>query len=219
MVSGPNIKWSPSSASLIGDLAMDAEYTIELASEDPVLDFPWKDPSGKLSYVDIKRHPELISTLVEAERFPELAEFLTAINSARSVLETAKCDVWETDELTPEEEVFEASHKFASYIDLVFIACGGDPPRDLQPPRLSFSSHENLARQLVELLRKAPAPSSTCELCVRRCFYEGTEAVQEGFYFTLYVNGYGADQHAARQHWEIGLRLVKHALLQLSSRV
>ncbi len=217
MASGPNSKWSTSYASLIGDLTMDADYTIELSKEDPVLDFPWKDPSGKLSYVDIRRHPELVSTLVEAERFPELAEFLNAINSARTTLESAKCDVWETDDLSPEEEVFGASRKFAAYIDVVFTAGNGNPPGDLQQPRFSFPSHEHLARQFVEILRKAPELSSTCEICVRRCFYEGNEAVQEGFYFTLYVNGYGADEQAARQRWGIGLRLVKDALLQLSS--
>ena len=38
---------------------------------------------------------------------------------ARSIVESAKCDAWSTDELTPEEEIFGASHKFASYVDLV----------------------------------------------------------------------------------------------------
>ena len=34
---------------------MDADFSIELGREDPVLDFPWKDPAGKLAYVDLKR--------------------------------------------------------------------------------------------------------------------------------------------------------------------
>jgi hypothetical protein len=27
---------------------MDADFSIELGREDPVLDFPWKDPAGTL---------------------------------------------------------------------------------------------------------------------------------------------------------------------------
>src|SRR4030088_3261738 len=99
---------------------MDADFSIELDREDPVLDFPWKDPSGKLAYVDLKRHPELMVRIGEAERFPELGDFLRAMNSARSMVETAKCDAWATTDLSPEEEVYDASHKFVSYVDVVF---------------------------------------------------------------------------------------------------
>ena len=42
------------------------------------------------------------------------------MNSARSMVETAKCDAWATTELSAEEEVYDASHKFASYVDVVF---------------------------------------------------------------------------------------------------
>ena len=77
------------------DVLMDADFSIELGREDPVLDFPWKDPAGKLAYVDLKRHPELMARIEEAEQFPELGEFLRALNSPRSMVETAKCDAWE----------------------------------------------------------------------------------------------------------------------------
>jgi len=40
-----------------------------------VLDFPWTDPAGALAYFDLKRHPELIAKVEEAEKFPELADF------------------------------------------------------------------------------------------------------------------------------------------------
>ena len=99
---------------------MDADFSIELGREDPVLDFPWKDPAGRLAYVDLKRHPELLARIEEAGKFPELGEFLRAANSARSVVETAKCDAWATRELSAEEEIYDASHKFASYVDAVF---------------------------------------------------------------------------------------------------
>ena len=126
---------------------MDADFSIELGREDPVLDFPWNDPAGKLAYVDLKRRPELIASIEEAEKFPELGEFLRVMNSPRSMVETAKCDAWPTTELSAEEDIYNASHKFASYVDVVFSEID---------VRLSFSLHEQFARKLVELLRRVP---------------------------------------------------------------
>ncbi len=73
---------------------MDADFSIELGYDDPVLDFPWNDPSGRLAYFDLKLHPELIEKIEEARQFAELSEFLRSTNSHRSAFETAKCDVW-----------------------------------------------------------------------------------------------------------------------------
>jgi hypothetical protein len=183
---------------------MDAEFSVELGDEDPVLDFPWTDASGRLAYFDLKRHPELLAQVDEAKAFPELSEFLRCVNSSRSVVESAKCDVWTTQELTAEEEVFGASHKFASYVDLVLSHIDR---------RQSFPQHEAFAKRLVALLRHAPEMSSSAEVCVRRCFFgEGSE----GFYFTVYVNGYGNEEATARQNWAIGMKLAGSAVVQLS---
>jgi hypothetical protein len=198
---------------------MDADFSIELGSDDPVLDFPWKDVAKKLSYVDIKRHPELIEQVAEAQEFPELKSFLSLINSSRSALETAKCDAWTTQELNAEEEIYEASCKFACYVDMVFS--DAEETASARPAqfyrRLSFPDHEQFAKKLVELLRRAPDIPSAAEACVRRCFFEDSRGVQEGFYFTLYLSGYGCDEVAARKNWEVGLRLLGNALLQLSA--
>src|SRR5271166_3406767 len=99
---------------------MDADFSIELGRDDPALDFPWHDPAGKLVYRDLKKYPELMACIEEAGRFPELGEFLQAMNSAPSTVETAKCDAWATTDLSAEEEIYDASHKFASYVDIVF---------------------------------------------------------------------------------------------------
>ncbi len=187
---------------------MDADFSIELGADDPVLDFPWMDPSGTLAYFDLKRQPELLSRVEEAVKFPELADFLRAVNSARSVLESAKCDGWSSTELSQEEEFFDASHKFASYIDLVVTD---------KRQRLSFSFHENFVRGLTGLLRKAPEMMSSAELCVRRCFFVEADTTEEGFYFTMYVHGYGNDDSAARKSWAIGLTLLGTAIIQLSA--
>jgi hypothetical protein len=186
---------------------MDADFSIELGREDPSLDLPWKDPTGKLAYVDLKRHPELMARIEEAEQFPELGEFLRALNSPRSMVETAKCDAWETSELSAEEEVYGASHKFASYVDLAFSNIDA---------RLSLSAHEQFARKLVELLRRTPETPSATEVCVRRCYFAEGGGVQEGCYCTLYVSGYGKDEASARLNWGVGLKLVGNAVVQLS---
>ena len=186
---------------------MDADFSIELGADDPVLDFPWTDPSGKLAFVDLKRHPESIDQIEEAQAFLELKEFLRTLNSRRSVLETAKCDAWATTELSPEEEIYNASHKFASYVDVVFSETQA---------RLSLSCHEQFVKALVELLRRAPEIPSAVEACVRRCFVDPNSEMQEGFYVTLYISGYGNDEAAARRNWGVGLKLVGNAVVQTS---
>ncbi|MBZ5665197.1 MAG: hypothetical protein LAO30_11390 [Acidobacteriia bacterium] len=186
---------------------MDADFSIELGAEDPVLDFPWTNPAGKLSYVDLKRHPEQIASIEEAQKFSELRECLRTLNSPTSKVETAKCDTWATTELTPEEEIYDASHKSASYVDLVFS--------DMDA-RLSLSCHQQFVKKLVELLRRVPEIPSSAEACVRRCYFGEGSAVQEGFYFTLYVSGYGNDEASALQNWGVGLKLAGNAVVQLS---
>ena len=187
---------------------MDADFSIELGREDPVLDFPWTDPAGKLAYVDVKRCPELMASIEEAEKFPELGEFLRVMNSPRSMMETAKCDAWATTELSAEEDVYHASHKFASYVDVVFTEIDA---------RLSFSLHERFARKLVALLRRVPDTPSAAEVCVRRCRFGEDSGVRDGFYCTLNVSGYGNDEASARQNWGVGLNLIRNAILQLSA--
>jgi len=187
---------------------MDADFSIELGREDAALDFPWTDPAGKFAHVDLKRRPELMARIKEAEKFPELGEFLRAMNSARSMVETAKCDAWATTELSAEEEIYDATHKFASYVDVVFSKID---------VRLSFPDHEQFARNLAELLRRVPEAASLAEVCVRRCYYREEGGVREGFYCTLYVSGYGNDGASARQNWGAGLKLMENAIMQLSA--
>jgi len=187
---------------------MDADFSVELGREDPVLDFPWTDASGRLAYFDLKRHPGLLAQVEEANEHPELADFLRAVNSTRSVVESAKCDVWATTELTPEEEIFGAPDKFASYVDLVLSEID---------QRQSFPQHEHFAKRMVALLQRAPEMSSSAEVCVRRCFFGEQGETRDGFYFTVYVNGYGNDVAEARQSWAIGMKLVGSAIVQLSA--
>lgn len=192
---------------------MDADFSIELGLDDFVLDFPWSDSAGKLAYVNLKQHPEFLSRIEEARRYPALADFLRAMNSARSIFATAKCDVWTTTELSAEEDIYAAFHKFASYTDLVFAE--GETAADR---RQSLSVHEQFARKLASLLHRSPELPASVEVCVRRCFFEAVGKPLEGFYFTIYVNGYGEIEATARRNWEIAIKLTGNAILQLTQQ-
>jgi hypothetical protein len=147
-----------------------------------------------------------------------MGEFLSAINSPGSMLESAKCDTWLSNELNEEELIFGAAWKFSSYVDLIFVDCR---------PRLLFAAHENFAGRICRLLKRVPEISAAVEVIIRRCYYHAAAMsaasspaadVQEGFYFTLYLSGYGDEEDEARQRWGIGLKLMENALLQLSAK-
>ena len=195
---------------------MDATVTVELGADDPHLEIPWQ--SGDVRYYDLKRHPELLLELPESHN-REMAEFLTAMNSALSMLETAKCDTWLSDQMEEQESIYAASWKFCSYVDLIFT----DPRA-----RYGFTGHENFGKRIARLLRRAPDIPSAAEFIVRRCRYApeatgvaarpaGNSEVNEGFYLTFYLSGYGDDEDEARRRWGIGLKVVENALLQLSA--
>jgi len=193
---------------------MDATVTVELGADDAHLEIPWQ--AGDLRYCDLKRHPELLLELPESHN-REMAEFLTAMNSALSMLETAKCDTWLSDQMEEPESMYAASWKFCCYVDLIFT----DPKA-----RYGFTGHENFAKRIARLLRRAPDIPSAAEFIVRRCRYAPDELAvavppggnsEEGFYLTFYLFGYGDDEDEARRRWGIGLKVVENALLQLSA--
>jgi hypothetical protein len=187
---------------------MEADFSVELGPEDAALELPWADPEGRLRYYDLKRQPELLRKVEESRQFPELGEFLAAVNAPAGKLESAKCDVWFTTELHPQDVTFGASGKFASYVDLIFSEFD---------QRCSFPAHENLARQLTASLKRVPEIPAAAELIVRRCYYHSGESTVEGFYFTFYVFGYGDDAEQSRRYWGIALKLIENLIRQLST--
>lgn len=186
---------------------MEADFSVELGRDDPALEIPWASEHG-ISYVDLKRNPELLRGLDEVQRFPELREFLAFINAVASPLESAKCDAWESNQIHPEEEMFGAAWKFGSYVDLVFSG---------EQARLSFADHEQFAQQLVELVKNVPEIPASAEVIVRRCYYHrrGEADSRDGFYLTLYVLGFAQDADLARRQWGIALKLLENAMRQL----
>ena len=148
---------------------MQADFSVELGSEDPALELPWSSVDPLVRYYDLKNHPELLHQIPEVVAHPELASFLSRINAAGFPLETAKCDVWSTEEVAPEEEIF-GDCKVVSYIDLLFID---------EADRCSFEKHEAFVRDLCRLLGRAPEIAATVELVIRRCYYHQEKLVGE----------------------------------------
>ena len=188
---------------------MHVDFSVELGAEDDYLELPWASPDGALRYYDLRRQPELLLNIQEAFENEELGHFLASINSPSSMFESSKCDVWSTRELNEEELIYGAECKFACYVDLVFTYAQS---------RHSFEKHEELARTICGLLKRVPEISSAAEFMIRRCYFTTAPVEeQEGFGITFYLSGYGEDENAARSHWNIGLRLVENALLQISA--
>ena len=192
---------------------MQADFSVELGAQDDLMELPWAAASADgPRYYDLKRQPELLLNVEEAFKNRELGEFLAAINSRSSILESSKCDVWYSDQLNAEEKIYGGEGKFASYIDLIF----SEPVL-----REAFAEHELFVKEICTLLKRAPEISSAAEFVVRRCYYRTHPQNQaehiEGFGITFYLFGYGADRAEARQRWAIALKVVENALLQLSA--
>jgi hypothetical protein len=181
---------------------VEADYSIELGPDDATLHFPWAAPQPGPMFIDLRANLSSIVEIPEAAKFPELAEFLATLNAPTSILQSAKCDVWFTTEITPEDEIFEMGGKFGGYVDLVFT----------DDKKFSFAEHEHIAKRVVDLLKRVPEIPSSVELLVRRCYF----GERDGFYITAYCFGFGAGEEAARRQWAIALKLLENALRQAS---
>lgn len=178
---------------------MDADFSVELGPDDPVLDFPWHDPEGHLRCYDLKLNPELVVELPETRGYPELVDALRTLNAPASPLQTAKCDTWITGEISEEERIFGGQIKCASYIDLIFTQPGD---------RVSFPRHQTLARAVVAGLQQAGEMAAAVELLVRRCYF----GEEEGFCITAYVSGFGGDPDRAHLSWGTALKLLAESM-------
>src|SRR3954466_13675636 len=126
---------------------MQADFSVELGADDHCLEMPWASPDGRMRYLDLRAQPELLLEISEAIDNRELAEFLSVLNQSGSIVQTAKCDTWLTNELDAEDEIFGAPWKFGSYVDLIFV------DRDRQ---MALSEYEEFAQALTKLLSKVP---------------------------------------------------------------
>ncbi len=191
---------------------MDADWSVELGRDHPALEFPWSSPDGSQRYIELHREPDRLADIPEATRFPELGEFLRAMNQQQLPWLTAKCDVWLEDELDEAEAIYNARLKLCSYVDLV--------ARD-EAARFSFIRHEQWVKSAARALLSDDGLAVACEFIARHCWYHteasslradddattpGEDNPVPGFYVTFYLFGYGDDERQARARWAEGLR-------------
>lgn len=181
---------------------MEAGFSVELGADDPTLAVPWRAPDGANAYIDLKEHPESIERLAEVCNFPELGEFLQTLNGPGSPLETAKCDAWFDTLMDVDDEPYEAAMKCSSYVDLFLRG---------ERRQAKFAEQEAIARTLAQELRETNDVAARVEIILRRAYFEDCT----GFYWTIYVFGYGDGLGSARRNWQSALRIVQAALLEL----
>ena len=179
---------------------MDAEFSVELGADDPTLAVPWQSPDGAVHYVSLRDNPEEVDKLTEVREFPEIGEFLRSLNSRSSKYGTAKCDVWFDTLMDVDDEPYQATVKCVSYVDLFFAG---------ESKLADFAAHERAARAVVQRLRVAPGLRARAEFVVRHAYFSN----DQGFYWTVYVFGYGEDAIRARAAWAEALSAVQQALL------
>lgn len=170
---------------------MECEFSVELAKDDPTLAVPWRSPDGKIAFLDLRVHPEQIARLSEVKEFPELGELLRTLNSGGFA--TAKCDAWFDTLMDVDDEPYGATLKCGSYVDLFFHGAH---------ILAAFAEHERAARDVVKRVRAAEDLRARAEVAVRRAYFEKGE----GFYWTVYVFGYGESRREARAEWAKALK-------------
>ena len=104
------------------------------------------------------------------------------VNQSGSLLQTAKCDTWLTNQLDAEDEIFGAPWKFGSYVDL----CFADHSR-----QLSLAAYEEFAQSLRAMLEKVPDFAAATDFVLRRCYYHRPEypadQSDDGYCITFYL--------------------------------
>jgi hypothetical protein len=198
-----------------------AEWSVECAPEDPVLVVPWSaddtetqpellhpQPSGTAStsrFIDLRENPYDLDHLPEAELYPPLMHALRALNAARSLVFTAKCDAWTLDSdelehlrLNLDLLSEDTPQGFASYIDILFRE------------RSFFASFHQNEQYLHRLTRRAESlnhPYAQLDCIIRPALVDLT-GPHEGFAITLYIKALGPDTASASQYWSAALEAV-----------
>ena len=199
---------------------MDADYSLELGPTAPALEIPWKDPEGRLHYVDLRGARFLIarvadasvgSRIPEARQFPALRRFLLAVNSPPSPWQTAKCDVW------PDEA--EACREPLRCRDLsraaMWTLCSpGGPPLCAKTWKFISGWQKSWRDQL----ETNEALEATAEIVVRRCYFHRRADAEEsdaGYCLTLFLTGYGASPAEAAECWDRAMEFAAACVLKL----
>lgn len=189
-----------------------SDWTVECGADDPVVVLPWHSEDGSLRYFDLRRTPEAIEKISEAQQFPPLASALRQWNHPGATIFTAKCDVWSyPSDLFDADDLPGYAFAQGSYIDLI--------PSNPEIFR-SFAACESQLRLWTASARAIPLRECRCEWTLRSAVIFPSLVVdkdasgQTGFATTLYVWGYGESPQAAASAWAEALeRLIEPVLL------
>jgi hypothetical protein len=185
---------------------MEADWSVALAANDPVITVPWAssaEDTRKCQFVDLRLGEHLIDEIDEARARPALRSALLLLNSGKSQVWTAKCDAWSSsaaegaepfDGYEMDAEPGETSFGAGCYVDLL--------PRDFALLS-SFEAQERWIRVATQALRVIPASAARVELVLRHAQVEGTQ----GFGVTWFVEGCGATAPRAAEAWARALNL------------
>lgn len=189
---------------------MEADYSIELGPTAPALEFPWKDPAGRLHCFDLRTEPGSIARLPEARQFPALRRFLIAVNSPPSAWQSAKCDVWR-EPAEAAENLYDAGFVQNSYVDLLLAGEAGTWRENLE-------AHRFAASQLAQMLEANEALEALAEIVVRRCYFHrnaNAEESEAGYCLTFFLTGYGATPARAAESWDCAMDFAAGCVLNL----
>lgn len=179
------------------------EWSTAAAQDDPVLVVPWQAPDGSACWVDLREDDFALDEIREADEHPALLAALRALNSGRSPVFTAKCDVWamEPEELlaTRDDLLLEAEQAgagMACYLDLLWRDRG-----------IFASRHrtEQVLYRLDRMVEELPGSLAKTEAVVRPAVVELDGSVAEGYCLSLYVKGVGVDAAEAGERWSAAL--------------
>jgi hypothetical protein len=163
---------------------MEADWEVEVGGGAPVIEALWP------GYVNLLQSPERLGEITETVAFPALGDLLLALNGTGSPLWTAKCDVWEPDEIdlggfSPDANT-QPPCALACYVDLL--------PREGKV-FAQWKQAEGFCRQWVDGVAALALPGCRADLIVRQAI--AGEA--DGFGVTAYFSAAGADQAAATE--------------------
>ncbi len=167
---------------------MECDWSVEIGAGLPVIDGSWDGA------VDLHASPSAVNTLDEAAKHPALREALLRLNAQNSPFVTSKCDVWTpaAEEIDPYEFAAMPDYAlagFASYIDVLV--------RDAKH-FTSFPFHESYARGVISRLHKLDVHCGRIDLVIRAAIFEE----KDGYGFTLYTAGCGANEASAYTAWQ-----------------
>jgi hypothetical protein len=171
---------------------MEADWEIEVGGDALVIEAQWE------GFVDLRRFPDRVGVLPEAQDLQGLTEVLIRLNAPESRVWTSKCDVWTISEFDPLE--FDAPpdvplQAFACYLDVL----PGNEGQGWGSPDAAIS----LCREICDRLRAISIRCCRVDLVVRRALIAGQGALGT----TAYVSACGASLSDAKAVLEQALRV------------